>query len=266
VPSFHAAGFLSAVLRLPDNPLALREWRGLQHQARDWRLWLGLRIPKDARGWGLPAIAWFFLAPYIVWGALSLGRRVAPAYFDFTGGPTVDILALCFGMLALYPAVAAAALMAGAVSRERERETWDALRSTMASPDDILVGLLAGRLGPVLLSYGAVGAFWIAALPHYAPLMRSFTPFTWSAAQLAMVVAASLALCAAVGTLSLAASVALRQTGAATTVSMVAAILLGSAVTAALVLAPGMPGLLIALGVMLPVTLLSYAAARQRMA
>src|SRR5688500_17890924 len=107
--------FLQAVLRLRENPLAVREWRALGHQSRDWRRWAGLRIPKDARGWGFPVIAWFFLAPYIVWGALSLGRRVAPAYFTFTpvpGVPEIDILALCYAMVSIYPPIAAAALMA----------------------------------------------------------------------------------------------------------------------------------------------------------
>lgn len=259
-----ATGFWSALRELRDNPLAVREWRGLAHQARDWRLWVGLRIPRDARGWGVPAIAWFFLAPYVVWGSLTAGRRVAPAYFTFAptpGVPEIDILALCFALLAIYPGVVAAALMASAVSRERENETWDTLRSTVASPHDILLGLLAGRLGPVLLCYGVVGLVWVLARPHYAPLMASFVPFSWSGPRLAGVVGVSLALALAVGVVSIAASVRMRRSGTATVLSASAVLLLGAPAVAAIVMLPHPAGMTAPLLLAAPVAWAGYVVA-----
>jgi len=256
-------GFFEALLRLPENPLAIREWRALRHQARDWRLWLGLRIPKDARGWGVPAIAWFFLAPYIVWGALTLGRRAAPAYFTFTpvaGLPSIDILGLCFTMLAAYPALVAAALMSSAISAERERESLDDLRAAMGSPHDLLLGLLAGRVGPVLLSFTIIGALWVVARPHYAPLLQSFTPFTWSAPQLALAVAASLALTVATGTIAAAASTRLRRSGQAMLAGFAAAAVLTMMVSAALLVKPGGGAAAVIVGV-LPVIGAAYVVA-----
>ncbi len=209
---------------LAENPLARREWRALAHQARDWRLWLGLRVPKDARGWGVPAVAWFFLAPYVVLAALATGHRFAPEYFtfrDLSPYPVIDVLALCLAMLGIYVCMIAVALMAPVLTRERERETWESLRTTITAPREILMGLLAGRLGPVLLAYLGVGAFWVLARPHYAPLLQRYAPFLLDGPQIGLLVLQSALFALAAGTVATAASAWCRTSGVAITASVV---------------------------------------------
>jgi len=215
-------GFARALRDLPRNPLALREWRALGHQARDWRLWLGLRVPKDARGWGVPAIVWFALAPYIVIGALHLANRISPGTFRYPpdpGIPSIDALALCMGLLTIYVALIAVGLMAPAITRERERDTWESLRATTASAHDIVLGLLAGRLGPVIAALVAVGAAWVTLRPHYAPLLQPLAPFTLDAGRTALLVSLAAAAAVGLGTLATAASARCRATPTALVVA-----------------------------------------------
>lgn len=226
-----SGGFLRALLGLPHNPLALREWRGLAHQARDWRLWLGLRIPKDARGWGVPAIVWFALAPYIVLGALRLANRISPGTFQHPpqpGLPQVDALGLCMGLLSLYGALIAIGLMAPVITRERERETWESLRSTTTTGHEIVLGLVAGRLGPILAALAAVGLAWILLRPHYAPLFQPLAPFTLDARQVGLLVLLSCAVCLALGLLATATSACCRSTGMAVVAATAGALVLGA--------------------------------------
>jgi hypothetical protein len=228
------------VSALLDNPLARREWRALAHQGRDWRLWVGLRMPKDVRGWGLPAVVWFCLAPYVVWAALAAGHRVAPQYFTYRGpyGPTVDVLALCLALLGVYVCLVAVALMAPALAREREKETWDALRTTVTSPREIVFGLMAGRLAPLLAAYLAAGLFWVLARPHYAPLLQPHAPFLLDRLQVALLVAETAALALAAGALATAASAWCRTTGKAVVLSVTAVLLLGVLLGLGLALSP----------------------------
>ena len=239
------ASFLQAVRALPENALARREWRGFVHQARDWRLWLGLRVPKDARGWGLPSVVWFCLVPYVVWISLSLAARIVPQYFTYppqAGMPTIDILALCVGVLGLYVCLIAVALMAPSITREREKETWDTLRTTVASPHDILLGLTVGRLGPVLAAYLAVGLFWVVARPHYAPLLQPYSPFRLDPLQLALLVVQVSCATVAIGLVALAASARCRSTTLAVVVSVGVALLCGGTLVLSLASLQDLPG------------------------
>ena len=211
-------GLLTALRRLGDNPIALREWRGLLHQCRDWRLWLGLRLPKDARGWGVPAVAWFAVAPFLLWGMVKLLQKAIPSLnfqASSPGDPSLDLLSLTLLALALYSACSAVGLMAPAVVRERERETWEQLRTAALSRDEILVGLLAGRLAPVLAMLLVAGGTWVALRPVYAPLLQAMTPFRMTSVQITTLVGMSMAFVLASGTLSLAASTWSRRTGTA---------------------------------------------------
>jgi hypothetical protein len=261
--------FGRALAGLPDNPLARREWRALMHQASDWKLWVGLRMPKDARGWGMPAIAWFVLAPYVVWAALAAGTRAAPGFFRpaATPGPyAVDVLALCLALLGFYVCLTALALMAPAITRERENETWEGLRSTVASSHDILLGLAAGRLGPVLASYFAVGLVWTLARPHYAALLQPLAPFGLDRPQLALAVWETIAFALAVAGVATAASAWSRTTGLAVVLSVAATLLLMALLGLLVVMLPAVPATLIILGVSLPAAVAGYVAALRRLA
>lgn len=261
-PGSSAAGsFAGAVRALRENPIARRELRGLVRQARDWRLWVGLRLPRDARGWGMPAVVWFSLAPYVVWSALALLHRFMPKLTSDPMGIEValpgsapglggsqgfiDVLGLCFLLLGLYVCGAALAVMAPAVARERQQETWESLRSTTTSPHEILLGLLVGRLLPVLGAFFVASVAWVAAYPHYTRLLRPLAPFTLLQGDLAAGLFLMLLGATTVGLIATAASARSRSAGTAVVAGAVGAVGFGVAMlflTAALL--PFVPPLL----------------------
>jgi hypothetical protein len=217
--------FRAALRGLPENPLVRREWSGLVRQMRDWRLWCGFRLPRDARGWGLPAVAWCALLPYGIWVTLRLLipyiERRFPGY-AVPSSELLDVMSISVLLLGLYVSVLAAALMAPAVTRERERETWEGLRSALASPHEIVLGLLVGRLGPLLASFLAVGLFWTLARPHYTPLLQPYGPFRLDAPQLAAAVWVIAAVAAAWGALATVVSASCRSSAQAVVLSIFA--------------------------------------------
>ncbi len=221
---------LSALAELPENAIARREWRALGHQSRDWRLWLGLRLPKDARGWGLPAIVWCAVIPYALWGI----ARIAIPWVEKQVGPLStaqalgipDALMLCCSLVGLYLALISVALMATAVTREREQETWESLRTTAASSDDILLGLLAGRLGPPLLGFLLVGVFWVATLGHTTELLSRYLPTRMDGPALGWLVLESVLMALSLGLVATAISTRCRRSGVAVVASTGASILL----------------------------------------
>jgi len=258
------SSLLPALLRLSSNPIARRELRGLVHQFKDWRLWVGVRLPKDARGWGVPAVAWFCLLPYIIWAALSNLDRVVPARAPVSGpslAPMLDVMAICLVLLSVYLWGLAIALMAPSVTREREKETWESLKVTAATPEDIVLGLLGGRLLPVLGAYLLVGIVWVALLPHYAPLLEPYSPFQMGASHLAgyVLLSALMALC--IGIVSMAASAWCKTSGRAVLMATTLGIVLCGAVGWTLLWAPWITGSLQAPVVLLGLTCLAYAAA-----
>jgi len=224
LPAGSPAALRAALLSLRDNPIASREWRGLVHQSRDWRLWVGLRIPKDARGWGLPAVAWFCIVPYVLWAALASLYRFTGISMRGLPSEFPDLLFLCFAICSVYACMIAVALMAPAVTRERERETWETLRATVTSRDEIALGLLVGRLGPVLLALAATWLFWALARPHYAPLLQPYAPFRLNLPQIALVAAENVAVTLALGTMALAMSARFRTSGMAIVASAAGAL------------------------------------------
>jgi hypothetical protein len=249
-----------ALRHLPENAVARKEWRALGHQARDWRLWVGLRLPKDARGWGVPAVIWFVLAPYVIAGALRVGYHFSPQTFTPVPGFEVDILALCFVLLGVYVCLMAIALMAPTISRERERETWEALRTTVASGHEILIGFIAGRLFPVLAAFMVAGLVWVLTRSHYAPMLQPFAAVRLDHPQIALLVWETLGVSLTLGLVALAASVQFRKTGTAIVVSAFAMFLLAGALVA-LVIVTRLPGPLLVLLLCLTVSLSAYVVA-----
>src|SRR5262249_50059483 len=142
------------LLGLADNPLARREWGGVVRQSRDWRLLVGPRGPPGARGWGPPAGPRCCILPLRLAFLRPRVRGWPPPPWGYLPAADMpDVLLMSFGLVGLYLCLIAVALMAPAIAREREKETWEILRATVASPREIVVGLLAGRLGPVLAGY-----------------------------------------------------------------------------------------------------------------
>lgn len=265
-PGEPRGSFLAAVRGLPDNPLARREWRGLLRQSRDWRLWVGIRLPADARGWGMPSLALCCLLPYFLGFLLGVLHRVLPAQYGFLPPREMpDILAISFGLVGLYLSLITIALLAPALSRERERETWDALRSTITSPHEILVGLLVGRAGPVFATYLLVSLVWVATRSTYVPLFAPHAPFRLGYLALAVLLAELAAIGIAVAGISLAASAAHRSSGRAVLTSLTASLVLGGGVGAALWLLPQWLGLLMTIPVCLFIADRGYAGALRRL-
>lgn len=189
----------------------------------------------------MPAILWFCLAPYIVWGALTLVERFVPDLFqgwDQPGFPVIDILALCLVLLGLYTAGISTTVMAPAITRERERETWETLRVSVSSPHEILLGLLVGRVGPILGSHFLAGLFWVLARPHYAPLMQRFVAFRLDAPAVALMVWETLAASLALACLSTCFSVYSRTTGLALVLSATGFLLWSGLLAAGILLLP----------------------------
>jgi hypothetical protein len=169
--------------------------------------------------------------------ALSVGKKVYPAAFDLTpqpGIPYIDVLALCFALLGLYVVLISIAIMAPAVTRERERETWESLRLSVSSPHEILVGLMAGRLGPILAAHLGAGLFWVIARPNYAPLLQRLSPVTLSGPTIALLVWEIFVAAVAGGLMALAFSVYSKTSGLALVLSS-AGFLLSLAATLVLI-------------------------------
>lgn len=232
--------FLAALRTLPDNPFARREWRSLRHELRDWRVWLYLRQPRDARGWALRAVAWCSLLPYALWAALAVfhpwavHNALLPLRFE--------VLPLCFLLVGLYLALLSATIMANCIVRERERDTWEALRSTGASHHELLLGLLAGRLAPLLAGFLVVGMVWTYTRPHYAPLLQPDLMVRMSGPQTALLVWELAFVAAGAGSLSLAASAWCRRSGTANAAAAVDVLLLIGGLLGALLALPQVEG------------------------
>jgi ABC-type transport system involved in multi-copper enzyme maturation permease subunit len=157
------------------NPIMEREWRGFLPRLRDWRLWIGVRLPRQPREWGLPAISWYLLAPYVQWVILILLFRIDPwmKAFITPGG----IFGIFIAGLGWYACGVAAAIGAATVTRERERGTWDQLAVTPLSRWDLVVGYwLAGAL-PLALGIGISVAGWVLLYPHYLSLLEALGTF-----------------------------------------------------------------------------------------
>jgi hypothetical protein len=197
-----------------DNPVALREWRALRQTCADWRLWLGLRLPRHASAWGLPAIAWFAFLPYLLWVLMAGVRRFSGQDFFFPDEMPFDAMLLGLVLCGGYAALTSGLLMATTIAGERGKGTLDSLRCSLG-PNDILIGFLLGRQAPVLVAWLAVGLAWALLQPQYTPLLEPYSPFSMGPPELALHVWVLGAVCLAWGCLGLACSVRARTGWAA---------------------------------------------------
>jgi hypothetical protein len=161
-----------------ENPIVRRELRGFGHRLRDWRLWIGLRLPREPREWGLPAITWFALAPYIQWVLLLALRRLSPSLKQYVDPGAIFEIFL-FG-LGLYACAVATVIGATAVTREREHRTWEQVAITPMTTVELLLGYWLSRAIP--LGLGALVSLltWVLLYPHYVSLLAQMGPFDFS--------------------------------------------------------------------------------------
>lgn len=166
---------LGAVSDASLNPIVAREWRGFLPGLRDWRLWVGLRLPRQAREWGLPAISWYVIAPYVQWVLLVLIFRFDPwMRSSITPG---GIFGIFIAGLGCYACGAAAAIGAATVTRERERGTWDQLAVTPLTRWEIVVGYWIAGAMPLALGVAVSAAGWVLLYPHYLGLLEALGSF-----------------------------------------------------------------------------------------
>lgn len=211
----------------------------------------------------MPAVAWFCIAPYVVWAALSVGHRFAPETFSYPpppGIPSIDILALCFVLLGAYVGLISIAVMAPAIARERERETWETLRVSVSSRHDILLGLLVGRVGPILAAHFLAGLFWVLTRSHYASLLQRYSPFWLEQPALALLVWETLIAAFGLGCMAMAFSTYCRTTGLALVFSAAGFLLWTGTLVAAILVIP-VSGPFIVLVWSVGLAILSYALA-----
>ncbi len=220
--------FCLALLGLPRSPIFLREWRSLRRVLTDWRLWLGLRFPRDSRAWGVPALVWCIFVPYAcAWMLRVLDSSLRPGGLqtlrEIPG--LIHPVHMCVLVTGLYAAIICIAVMAPAITREREQRTWDALRTTRTGPHEIVVGLLAARIGPVVLAFLLVAATWVLLLPHYAPMFDSVLPLRGGVAAIAAYSLLMVLGMTSVGLIATGCSVVARRTGPAVVAAMSISIL-----------------------------------------
>jgi len=238
-------GFPGALAGIAENPVARREWRGLAHELGDWRVWLYLRQPRQARGWAVRALLGCALLPYALWATLATLHPWASR--NGLAPLRIDVLPLGFLLVGLYLCLASGAVMALSIARERERETWETLRTTTASAHELLLGLLFGRLTPLLAGFLIVGMVWSYARPHYAPLLRPYMVVRLSGQQIALLVWELAFVAAGAGSLSLAASAWCRKSGTANAVAAADVLLLIAGLLGAVMGLPRVEGAVILL-------------------
>jgi hypothetical protein len=248
---------------LLDNPLARREWRSLARLCRNPRFWLNLPIEKSPLELGVGMVAWYALLPYAVWLMLIVlthlvGRRVLPVL--------PDMLSLAMLPTGLHVALVPIPLLAPTLSQARAAGEWAKLRALAPRPVDMLLGLLAGRLGPVLATYLGVGLFWVLARPHYAALLQPYCPTLIDGPAIAVRVWESVALSLAVGAASLEAGAVCRTARGALALATFGALSLVGPVTAALFFLPHQPTSVLIFGFCLPMTALAFRNASRRLA
>lgn len=158
-----------------ENPIVRRELRGFGHHLRDWRLWVGLRLPREPREWGLPAITWFALAPYILWLLLLALERVSPSLRQYIAPGTIFSIFLLG--LGVYASAVATVIGATTVTREREQATWEQVAVTSMTGSELVLGYWLSRALPLGLGVLSSLLVWVLLYPHYMPLLERFGEF-----------------------------------------------------------------------------------------
>jgi hypothetical protein len=208
-----------------ENPIVRRELRGFGHRLRDWRLWVGLRLPREPREWGLPAITWFALAPYIQWVLLLALWRFSPSLRQYVD-PGGIFEVFLFG-LGLYACAVATVIGATAVTREREQGTWEQVAITPMTTVELLLGYWLSRAIPLGLGVLVSLLTWLLLYPHYVSLLERLGPFDFSQKDLLLGGLYLLVELLFLSALGLMFSTFCRSSAAATTLALTGAVVIG---------------------------------------
>jgi ABC-2 family transporter protein len=158
-----------------ENPIVRRELHGFGHRLRDWRLWIGLRLPREPREWGLPAITWFALAPYIQWVLLVALGRFSPSLLQYADPGTIfEFFLLGLGT---YACAVATVIGATTVTHERELATWEQVAVTPMTTAELVLGYWLSRALPLGLGVVMSLLVWVVLYPHYMPLLERLGRF-----------------------------------------------------------------------------------------
>jgi hypothetical protein len=208
-----------------ENPIVRRELRGFGHRLRDWRLWVGLRLPREPREWGLPAITWFALAPYIQWVLLLALRRLSPSLMPYVDPGGIFEIFL-FG-LGFYTCIVATVIGATAITHEREQGTWEQVAITPMTTVELLLGYWLSRALPLALGALVSLLTWLLLYPHYVSLLERLGKFDFTQADLfryGLILLVELLFLSALGVMF---SAFCRSSAAAATLALTGAVVIG---------------------------------------
>jgi hypothetical protein len=164
------------------NPILCRELRGFAPRLRDWRLWLGVPLPRQPREWGLPAVAWYTLAPYVQWVLLLALRRADASLLQFAS-PSLLFSVFIVG-LGFYACAVSVVVGATTITREREQATWDQVIATPLKSGELAQGYWLGGAGPIVLGVTVSLGGWLLLYPHYLALLEPLGSFEVTAGDL----------------------------------------------------------------------------------
>ncbi|MCC2669155.1 MAG: hypothetical protein K0Q72_1626 [Armatimonadetes bacterium] len=230
-------GFLAALRTLPQNPLLQREWRAFVHDLRAGPLF---RRPRTVRAWVIPAVASGAVLPYGVWLLVTLAYQAAPVAASLLR--ELDTLGAFQVWSGVLQSLLALLLVAPTIAGERERRTWEGLRTAGLSSHELLLGSLVGRLGPLLAGSLVCGLLWMALRSHYAPLLQPYSPYTMHWIEVGVLATDIAAVILGSGFLALAASTWSDNTRAALIAALVAWLALLLAISGVLGLFSGVAG------------------------
>jgi hypothetical protein len=199
------------------NPLARREWLALRRHAGDWRLWLGMRWSLDPVAWGVPVVLGATLPPYALAALTGMIRRLWPG---LNAPDPADVFGLLLLMLWVHVPLISLVLAATAVTRERERQTWEQLCLTRLTGSERACGYLLGRLAPVWGSLIVSSGFWWLLYPCAASWLSPYQPLVVYRADIVAGGAVSCILAIAAGLTGLFASACAKNSRVAITLAV----------------------------------------------
>jgi ABC-type transport system involved in multi-copper enzyme maturation permease subunit len=163
-----------------DNAIVRRELRGLRYRLRDWRLWVGTRLPGEAREWGLPALTWFSIHPYACWVLLTLMERIEPRNAQLLRSFGVDLFEIILIALVFYTCAISVVIGATTITRERERQTWEQVLATPLTNWELVLGYWLARCLPLMIGAAVATLAWGVLYPHYSRLLTPLGAFSMS--------------------------------------------------------------------------------------
>jgi ABC-type transport system involved in multi-copper enzyme maturation permease subunit len=165
----------------------------------DWRLWLNMRVARDPREWGVPAIAWFAVGPYVLLALAWTLTTLWPAGAVYLR--EIDALSALLVPLVAYTVIVSLVLGVTSISRERASRAWESLLATPVTGADIVLAKFVSAVAPVVSALLVSTTVWMVTHFHYLPLLKKYTAAALTSLELVRLglggATAALAWCAA---------------------------------------------------------------------